>query len=852
MFNDLINNVMKLGIITANDVERLTAVELMLLIIERCNGLLEYLQSYIAQDTQALIDLDNKYKVITDEIKDKMIDNETYFNQLITENLEDIALEKMNAWLSDGTLESLINQTALANISNRVTTLEKWRSTYIDEGNQSVVVMKRNVDFNSAYFRIPFMTVTNNGTIIAGGDVRYNSGADHSFIDLGYKRSTDGGKTWSEPKIAIHNKRVNDTYSRVMDGTILCDTHDNKIYLLGNSWESDTQNWTQTTDSKHADWDVLLAVSEDDGETFSQPISLRHLGGDNISQWIGGVGTGICMSNGTLVFPIQVSFTDKVNSGSYQTKSGIIYSTNHGTTWQMSTSFVDAPSSECTIVEIDGGIILNARSDGNKNRRLYKTTNLGTSWTSMRELSENTEQYNACQGHMIKLPYKHDREAEMVLFSHPKGTGRNALCVDVLNASRNQFNGIGTVFPWGYDGYSCLAYDSNRNELYVLYEGGDLIFENITYMLKNCNRAFSEVRPLPKYKANQPLIDIKNRPTFYIGGNKYGSNDNDGLTWDKALKDFTRLPELTKDIYACQIYVHNEYDGKLQIANLQCECEITGKDNYNIPTRGLYIRNCPLMKITRGLDVIEAFSSDYTLAFEGANVGISMININPSLTNTYLIYSDNSKISARLVKFNDELLQNSQTRAEQRNTIVKFFPRHSNINLKFDYSEMIPFQNICSQATENGDSNNVLTINDLPTNASTVSHAYIGNVGMNNLSITGANCPLTGLHEGLTVSSSGAPSVFMRNSIVFIEGDIIINNFSQVTRNDVIAYLPLLYRPTTSRRVNGCLMRVNLGVIEESVSVILTISDDGEIKFVSRPESNNFNALEIFGSYSIN
>ena len=172
-----------------------------------------------------------------------------------------------------------------------------------------------------------------------------------------------------------------------MDGTILCDTYDNKIYVLGNSWETDTQNWTQVTDSKHADWDVLLAVSEDDGQTFGQPISLRNLGDENISEWIGGVGTGIVMSNGTLVFPIQISFTDKLNSGSYQTKSGIIYSTNHGTTWQMCQSFVDAPSSECTIVEIDGGILLNARSDGNKNRRIYKTTNLGASWMSMRELS---------------------------------------------------------------------------------------------------------------------------------------------------------------------------------------------------------------------------------------------------------------------------------------------------------------------------------------------------------------------------------------------------------------------------------------------------------------------------------
>ena len=850
MFNELLKNVMQLGIITQNDVERLTAIELMMLIIERCNGLLTYLQSYIASDEQALIDLDNKYQTITNDIKKKMIDNESYFNHLITENLEDIAVVKLNAWLSDGTLESLINETALANIDSRVSTIEEWRTKYIDERNQQVTLMKRNVDFNAAYFRIPWMTVTNNGTIIAGGDVRYNNSGDQSFIDLGYKRSTDGGKTWSEPKIAIRNKRVDATYSRVMDGTILCDTYDNKIYVLGSSWESDTQNWTQTTDSKHDDWDVLLAVSEDDGVTFGQPISLSHLGGDNISQWIGGVGTGIVMSNGTLVFPIQVSFTDKVNGGSYQTKSGIIYSTNHGTSWQMSTTFVDGPSSECTIVEYDGGIILNARSDGNKNRRIYKTTNLGTSWTSLRELSENTEQFNACQGHMIKLPYKIDREGEMVLFSHPKGTGRNALGVDVLNSSRNQFNSIGCVVPWGYDGYSCLAYDNTRNELYILYECGELVFENISYMLKHCNRAFTDVRLLPKYKANHPLPDTRTRVSFYIGGSKYGSNDNDGLSWDKSLKDFSRLPELTKDVYACQIYVHNEYDGKFEIANLQCECEITGKDSYNIPVRAMYIRNCPSMKITRALDVITAFSNDYTVAFEGVDVGISTLNINPALTNTYLIYSDNTKLSIALARFKDELLQSGQSRTDQRNTLVRFFPRHSNINIQFDYTNMIPFQNICSQATDNGQSNNILTINDAPANPSTISNAYIGNRGVNNLTINGVSCPLIGLHSGLSQSTT-APGVFMRNSRVFIEADIRVTDLSQVTGNDVIAYLPLLYRPLKSRRVQACLMRVILGVVEESVPVILNIGDNGEIKFVSRPESNNFNALEIYASYTI-
>ena len=83
MFNELLKNIMTLGIITEDDVKRLTAIELMMLIIERTNG-----------TTKALTD--------------------------IGANLESITLAELNKWMEDGTLEKLINQTALQNINKRL------------------------------------------------------------------------------------------------------------------------------------------------------------------------------------------------------------------------------------------------------------------------------------------------------------------------------------------------------------------------------------------------------------------------------------------------------------------------------------------------------------------------------------------------------------------------------------------------------------------------------------------------------------------------------------------------------------------------------------------------------------
>lgn len=124
MFNELIKNVMNLGIITEDDVKRLTAVELMLLIIERTNGLLKYLESYIHDNDARIKALDDKYQQITEEIKQIILDNEAYFDRVIRENLEDMAISQFNEWLLDGTLESLFNESILNGVNDRIDALE--------------------------------------------------------------------------------------------------------------------------------------------------------------------------------------------------------------------------------------------------------------------------------------------------------------------------------------------------------------------------------------------------------------------------------------------------------------------------------------------------------------------------------------------------------------------------------------------------------------------------------------------------------------------------------------------------------------------------------------------------------
>ena len=879
MFNELLKNVMNLGIITEDDVKRLTAVELMLLIIERSNGLLQYLNSYVEDTDNRLAGLDEKYQQITDEIKQLIIDNETYFNEVIRENLDDIAIGQLNQWLTDGTLESLINDTALANISNRVKAiedwkneymidsqaiktaleglssqvegLEDWKDVYVDESQQAVKLMAKNVDFNSNYFRIPWMTVTSRGTIIAGCDVRYNSSADHSYIDLGYKRSTDGGKTWSEPKIAIRNKRVSAEYSRVMDGTVLCDPYDNKVYLLGNSFEDGDIAWTQSTTSKDPNWDVLLAVSTDDGETFGEPVSLRHLGGSEISEWLGGVGTGIVMKNGTLVFPIQVSFVDKVRQGTYNTKSGIIYSTNHGTTWHMSQTFVDAPSSECSVVEYDGQLILNARSDGNKNRRIFSTTNMGQTWVAMRELAENTSQYSACQGHMMKLPTKNNRQEECVIFSHPTGLGRNAIGVSLLNSSLTRFNSLGVVYPWTTDGYSCLAYDETRDRLYCLTEKGDLWFHDISYLLKYCNHAFTEDIIKSKFKANIPLPERRQKITIYVTGSKYGSNENDGLTVDKGWKDLSRLCELSDSTCSSiDLYIAPTFDGNLFIENIQRDIEIRGAGGSNIVCRRLYFRNTGMIKVHSPIDVIEPFSADTLLAFEGTNTVIGQLNIKPSIDFKDLVYADACQVNIKNIDFNASLLgvgEQATTTAHRSLANFKFLTSHLQLFFN-DEDTMQSFDSLIYPGSGGITSTNYLTVN----NVQKVKDIANSESYLINLSTVGNVFKGTDLATGLSTSSMGMPNLFARHSRVTMEADIVVNDFSQIVSGSTVLFkVPPIVRPTSRKRLTGYIGKVDGGYTTATYQCIIEVYPNGDVRMVGRPQTNDITMIEIFDTYEL-
>lgn len=524
------------------------------------------------------------------------------------------------------------------------------------------VVMQTNVDFNSQYFRIPFMTVCKDGTIVAGGDIRYNGAPDHGLISLGTKRSTDGGKTWENPVVAIANKGVDPQYSRCMDGTILYNETLDKLFLLGNSWETGNVGWsTVQSAGRDTNWDILLSTSSDRGLTWSNPVSLAHLLPSGYNAFIGGVGQGIVMGNGTMVFPIQINPAGK-KSGDGRTKSGIIYSVNNGTSWQISSSFTEMPCSECMVVEWGGALWLNCRSDNNEHRMIYKTTNLGASWQYIQSLSEVSTSGVNCQGSMITVPYGQE---VYVLSSNPKEkTQRTALTIKVMNRSASDWIDATVVCPWGYDGYSCLAYDKWNQKLYIIYENGNLMFEDVTYILPTLKGLYSQGVNSSTYTKNHLGSKSVNIYVDVING----SDNNEGGSQTKPVKTFERVSEIARKYKNSYVHLMQSDISSvdLTLTNIPGNIQLNLLNASGVPyvsVGSTYIRGCGDVRFnfnTRFTRMMKAGERYYAIALEDSRVQCDkefqfplFVRPENGVTAYYTMFADGSSFSSNHVSFYD-------------------------------------------------------------------------------------------------------------------------------------------------------------------------------------------------------
>ncbi|MGC6487639.1 MAG: exo-alpha-sialidase [Planctomycetota bacterium] len=321
--------------------------------------------------------------------------------------------------------------------------------------------------------RIPGLTTTNAGTLIAVYDHRYRSSGDlPGDIDVGMSRSTDGGRSWSPSRVILDMGDDPEwRHDGVGDPAVLVDRETGRIWVAA-TWSHGDRSWNGSGPGMVPEetGQLMLTYSDDDGLTWSEPVNITAQVKD--PKWrfvLQGPGRGITMQDGTLVFAAQYR---SAPDGPHQGKpfSTILWSKDRGDSWHIGTG-VKVDTTEAQVVELDDGVLMiNCRDNRRGARSVYTTRDLGETW-QIHPTSRSALVEPVCMASLLRVD--HETLGRLLLFSNPAtSAGRFDMTVKV---SRDD----GASWPasmWTlYDqrkgfGYSCLT-QIDADHVGVLYEG---------------------------------------------------------------------------------------------------------------------------------------------------------------------------------------------------------------------------------------------------------------------------------------------------------------------------------------------------------------------------------------------
>jgi sialidase-1 len=353
-----------------------------------------------------------------------------------------------------------------------------------------------------ATYRIPGIVVTKAGTVLAYCEARRSGTLDWDEIDILLRRSTDGGKTWEEPRVIATTppgappnpapvaRKVHQTGKTTNNPVAIADPESGAVHFLY------CVNYQQ----------CYAVRSDDDGKTFSSPVEITATFEKFRPEYdwkviATGPGHGIRLTagpaKGRLVVPVWLS-TSTGNNAHHPSCAATIYSDDNGKTWSRgdivarNTPDTPDPNETAAAAMPDGTVMLNMRNESPKNRRLVSTSKDGaTHWSAPRY--DDALFDPICFASLLSLPQPaageihgdghggaeagHDR----LLFSNPDSSDSNWKSVQKprRNLTIRLSNDGGAHWPTarvlepGPAGYSDLA-ASRDGTVYCLYERGAL------------------------------------------------------------------------------------------------------------------------------------------------------------------------------------------------------------------------------------------------------------------------------------------------------------------------------------------------------------------------------------------
>jgi sialidase-1 len=280
-------------------------------------------------------------------------------------------------------------------------------------------------------YRIPGIVVTAKGTVLAYCEARASDRGDWNAIDILLRRSTDGGRTFSEPrKIAEvpgpHHKNpvaLAQKLARPEDVT-----YNNPVAIAD---RKGPVHFVFNQEYMRA----FYMRSDDDGATFSKPVEITSTFDAFRPEYdwkvlATGPGHGIQLRNGRLLIPIWLS----AGTGGHAHRPSVtstIYSDDRGKTWKRGEIAVPNtpewvfPNETAAEQLADGRVMLNVRSESHPHRRIIVTSRNGaTGWSKPKFHDQLVEPI--CFATMVRLSLAKGGGRNRLLFANPDNLERAA------------------------------------------------------------------------------------------------------------------------------------------------------------------------------------------------------------------------------------------------------------------------------------------------------------------------------------------------------------------------------------------------------------------------------------------
>jgi sialate O-acetylesterase len=320
--------------------------------------------------------------------------------------------------------------------------------------------------------RIPAILYTSAGTLLAFCEARRASG-DWAEIDVVMRRSSDGGRSWSEVTVLAKSSG-----GPISNATPIADA-DGTVHFIFHR------------DYRHC----YYLRSRDDGRTWTEPREITSAFEAFRSEYdweviASGPGHAIQLRNGRLVVPVWLCDPagDKIPGGDHRPSCvSTIFSDDHGATWSRGQIVIDTTAefpnpSETAAVELsDGRVMLNIRSEASTHRRIVSISPDGATGWSVPRFDEGLYE-PVCMAGLLGTsdPESSNR---VLLFSNPDSRHKPEeantevhFCARENGTVKMSYDNGATwpasrVIEAGPFSYSDLASDGNGT-VFCLYEAG--------------------------------------------------------------------------------------------------------------------------------------------------------------------------------------------------------------------------------------------------------------------------------------------------------------------------------------------------------------------------------------------